>query len=196
MARRTRKKRSGGLIGLVLVLLVIVGGGLFLSSIDSTPKTPEEAAFREANAKIGSHKDRVAFGNGEQSVKVAQDFTKSVRALDKVLFTGQKERSFSLTDENFLTYVQNGKNGVLFLVHVPQFKRYKNDVREALAKMCWIGAQSSCESNAIQPENLCIALRGSVFFGAIAEGRFDSSEPSIEEAAVIGDGRLHKYFAK
>lgn len=194
MARTTRKKSSGGFIKLALLLVILGGGAYYVSRVDTTPKTPEAAAFKAANSRIGSHKDGIGFGNNELTQKIANDFAESVRKIDKMMFSGHKDRAISLTDENFLTYVHSGTNGTVFLIHVPQFKRYKDDVRAMLTDMCWAGAQLVCEQHGHKGVKLCVALRGSVFYGAIAEGDFGPGAPSVEKAAVIRDDRLHKYF--
>ena len=131
------RTRSISTLLLTLTLFAFTGCG----EGTSTPKSPSEQAFNDANLKITSSTEGIFYGNSAQARQMAKAFSKNMFDREGALFTGGKEdRKITLTDENFLTYCQANEKSVLFLVHVPQFKRYKDKVRDALLALAWMTA--------------------------------------------------------
>ena len=110
----------------VLSLLLILSG---CGPSSSGPAAPEVTAFRAADAAIISSSGGAAYGNNDESKALAKSFSESMKMMEAELFTGGKEdRAGSMTGDEFLTYCQLNEASVVFLVHVPQFKRYKGEV--------------------------------------------------------------------
>lgn len=183
-----------------LLLLLVLGGAAFVGYSmwrgESAPRTPEEAAFRDADRQIGSHRDAIAFGNTDQARQLADEVAKRMKIEQARAFSGGKQnRTASLTDDNFLTYCQITPTAVCFLIHVPQLKNYHDDVRTALAELAWTVARAAIAERKIAATgDLAIGLRGSMLYGALASGKAGDATPRIETGSSVGREKLHRYF--
>ena len=179
-----------------LCLLFVVAAGCGGAS-DSEPKAelPGASAYDEANRSIVSDREGTYHGNTEIARELARTFSEKVKELEGELFTGGKEnRAVSLTGEEFLTYCQLNEDSVAFLVHVPQFKRYKGEVRDSLLELTWAVAQNLMEGHP-QGESLEIAigLRGTMMYGGSAIGT-QGGNPKYENSFSIEKDVFFKYF--
>lgn len=177
---------------LSLLLCVLSGCG---TGAPRAPKSAAETAFDAANQLIMSKSGGIAHGNTAEAKKMAAEYSDTIEKLQQVAFTGgDKNRNFSLTGEKFLVYCQLSSDSACFLVHVPQLKNYKDDVRVTLAKLAFTTAQmvtANMQKN--KPTKLAVGLRGSVLYGATAIGNSDA-EPKIEQGFSVKDEPLHPYF--
>ncbi len=180
---------------IVLVVLVLVGVMAYrVVMVPSRPLTPTEAAFKAADDTIDRHVDAVGFGD---DVALATAFAKLMKAEQAQRFSGgAQNRAATMTHENFLTYCRIVPDGICLLVHVPQLKNYKDEVRVALAEMAWELARPLTASRLAEGRGqLTIGLRGAMMYGAIASGRHGDAKPQIEEAASVPREKLHRWFA-
>lgn len=176
----------------VLSLCLLSGCG---SGTPSAPKSPAESAFDAANLLITTGKDGVAHGNTPEAKKLAEQFSSTMEVLQQAAFTGgDKNRKFSLTGEKFLVYCQQSSGRVCFLVHVPQLKNYKDDVRTMLAQLAFKTAQSvTVDLHKEKPIKLAVGLRGSLIYGASAIGSSDA-QPQIAQSFSVPKEPLFPYF--
>ncbi len=175
----------------ILSLLLFVG-------CEQKPMTPEETAFKEASGQILSETKGYAYGESKEAKELAKNFSLMLKKLQKEFFTGgKKNRKFSLTKDNFLTYCKINEKSVVFLVHVPQFKKYKGKVRDSLNELVWlVGNEVTKEFKTDVPNlEIVIALKGSVAYGASAVG-IRGQEAKMENSFIIDDDQFHKYFKK
>ncbi|MCB9235281.1 MAG: hypothetical protein H6581_26740 [Bacteroidia bacterium] len=154
---------------------------ILLFSCSSEPKTPQEEAFSKANSLIFGSSNGIFHGDTPADLALAESYSSQLEMSQKLNFTGGKEnRIFSMTGEHFLTYCKTDtvQNRVLFLVHVPQLKRYEDDAKDALMDMCWLDAAYLLEENGFSPSTyLCIGLRGSMFYKCTINGKI-GGEPN------------------
>lgn len=181
---------------ILLILILVIGGGAYLVLTgESKPKTPQEQAFDAANSQIFSDKGGVAYGNSAEAKATAKAFSEMAGTLEQMLFTGGKEnRAVSMTGERFLTYCQLNQDSVLFLVHVPQFKRYKDDVREALLEMCWTAAIGTLPEGLPPETKVAIGLRGSIMYGGIIVGTIGGETQRKTMSAAVDESPLYAFF--
>lgn len=167
---------------------------LVLACSTSTPQ-PGQSEFEAASSKIAtSSAGARASGNTEAARSRAEKVAALMTALDRELFAGHdKDRVFTRTDE-FMVHCQHGAEGVAFLIHVPQFKRYRDEVRETLVNAAWAAARTATrdlEEGA--PLKLGVGLRGGLLFGATAVG-VTGSEPTITLGTTVAVEPLYPYF--
>ena len=114
---------------------------------------------------------------------------------DPELFTGQDEdQTLTLADE-FLVFAHHSEHGVVFLAHVPQLKRYRDDVRERLLQEAWDAAfHATRRIHDDGPINLGVGLRGTVSYGAIATAVSDQ-RPAMEFDESLEPSSLYPFFA-
>ncbi|MCO5169479.1 MAG: hypothetical protein M9894_24310 [Planctomycetes bacterium] len=124
-----------------------------------------------------------------------------LQALQKVAFTGGKDegRRPSLSGGNFITYCQLTEVGACFLVHVPQLKSYKREVRGALIDLAWQSARGVTEERraAGRGDALAVGLRGAVLYGGLAAGPGRDERPAtLANAASVDTAPLHAFFTE
>jgi hypothetical protein len=154
-----------------------------------------EKEFRSANALIMGHTKGTHHGNTDEAKKLAESFSGQKASMEKIFFKGGKEnRVFSLTNEQFLTYCQIADDAIVFLVHVPQFKRYKGDVRDMLITLAWSAAESvAAEHRADEEIQLVLGLRGSLLYGGSAVG-LRGGDPKTRNEAAIDNSFFYPFF--
>jgi hypothetical protein len=175
----------------IFAIMAMGSSSLGFSASDSPAKT----AFRDANALIVSHTNGAHHGNSEAAIKMAAEFSEFMSSLESVFFSGGDEnRTFSLTNEQFLTYCRVTDTRIVFLVHVPQFKQYKGEVRDGLIKLAWTAAMGVTAQH--EPEadiELVVGLRGVLVYGGTAIGP-RAGEPATRNEAAIGNEIFYPYF--
>jgi hypothetical protein len=94
-----------------------------------------EDVFDNANRTITSSGGGHAYGNTESAIDMADQYSVMMKSMTDEMFSGGKQRAISLTDGEFLTYCQVNESSCAFLVHVPQLRQYKGEVRDALSSI-------------------------------------------------------------
>jgi hypothetical protein len=107
-------ERYGGR-GLALGGIATGGLGLAIAAVfwvvallaaSAPPPDPTRSAFDAASRQIDVYSDAEAFGNTEEARAMAQRFSRLMKSLDRIAFTGQGDRGPSLSQGHFLTYVE------------------------------------------------------------------------------------------
>lgn len=186
-------------LGCLALLGVGALGILSLFSKGRGPEAPEVAAFKAADQQILSWNGKAGFGNTPEAERLAADFSQRLQALQAVAFEGGAEEGsrVSLTGGNFIAYCQLTDRGACFLVHVPQLKNYKRDVRDALIDLAWQSARGATEElRETSDHELAIGLRGALMYGGYAAGWGGAEVPvRRDNGAVVSTDPLHAFFA-
>jgi hypothetical protein len=178
------------------VSLICVSSALFGCG-EGRPPAPGEDAFDAANDIIRSDDAGVSHGNTEQAEAMAAEFSQMLDAADEALFSGGSEGGIDRTGGKFLTYCRVSGNKVAFLVHVPQFKQYKDDVRDALISVAWMTAnQVVSDSGLTDVEKIGIGLRGTLIYGGLAIGPPGEDPEMTENSFSVDDELLYEFFAE
>jgi hypothetical protein len=142
-------------------------------------------------------KGGVAHGNTEQAKAMAADFSKLMSEAGDTRFAGRKKSAIDLTGENFLTYCQVSGNKVAFLVQVPEFKQYKDEVRDALISVAWLMANRVVkEAGLTHVERIGVGLRGVLLYGGLAIGPPDEAPEKTDAGVTVEDELLYAFFAE
>lgn len=169
----------------VLLSLALVGCG-------PRELQPGEKEFEDASLKISGSASERARGNTPAARARAEFVAEAMTELDRKLFTGHDEgKVFSRTGE-FLVYGQHAAEGVAFLIHVPQFKRYKDDVRQTLLDAAWAAAEAATRD--LGAVRLGVGLRGNLMFGAVAVGTRGSAPTTVELGSSVDTAPLFPFF--
>lgn len=212
--RRTAKRKvapaakSGGMMKwVIIVLLVCLGSGIAIliagkSHLDAKPGAE---ALASAEQKL---KDMKNSGSGETA-----DVTKAATTLSEVASSlrasGITKGSSSfgrgksgllravaagLDANDFQTYgVVKGETAV-FLVHVPDLRKFTDEAKEAMGRMAWFaGRLAWAELQEPRPARLCVALRGIANYDRIVEGLGTPFEPAEDQELtedILGTGIL------
>jgi hypothetical protein len=186
--------------GAGLLALVVVGGFALLvasiGSLDSGRRAdPRAALFDEANAKIVTATDGTAFGNTAEATVLAERYGRTMEALAELAFTGGgKKDAPSLTNGHFLTYCELRADRICFLVHVPDLRAYKGDVRLELLKLAWTTAKTvTAVERREKDRRLGVGLRGFVAYGAIATGMGEGTPVNATDE-ILDEAKLYDFF--
>jgi hypothetical protein len=186
-----RKKGFPKWVLLVVVLVVGFFGFLgfrvvqFARHVREHPRqaVPGEAEFREANRQIIASKGTAAFGNNREAVALAQEYSRRLKALREEFFTKGKEDAFSLSKGDFLTYCQWNGDSCVFLVHVPELRRFEGDAKKSLTDLAWMSAHVVLKEKARPPpKTVAVGVKGAILYDAILIGDF------LPGAAPDGEG--------
>jgi hypothetical protein len=179
-----------GFVPLLFGVLMLIG-----STQEARPRAAGEEAFRTADQKIFAYHDQVAFGNTPEAQAMAQRFSTLLKSMVAIGFTGARKDGPSLSEGNFLTYCEVRDERICFLVHVPELRRYKGDVRDSLLKIAWMTAQTVTEERRKGHDlKLAVGLRGAFSYGAVAAG-MGEGEPRRAMAEVLDEKPLFEFFA-
>ncbi len=193
--------------GLCLAMVVALVGLVVLArAIPASARAPRPAAVRHAegaaafdaaNQRLTAYQDQEAFGNTPQAVEMARRFSLVLRGVSRIAFTGHREDDTgTFTQGHVLTHVEMRADTVCFLVHVPQLRGYQDDVRGTLLDLAWVAARES--TRRARPDRdvkLAVALRGMVFYGAVATGLASGEKPQTREfEGVVPVDGLHAFF--
>src|SRR5688572_21630744 len=160
----------------------LVQFGLHLKN-NPTPKVPGEAEFREANRLIIANRGTTAFGNNPEAVALAAEYGQGLKRLREGFFTEGNKDAFSMATGEFLTYCQWNGDSCVFLVHVPELRRFTSDAQKSLVELAWINAQSVLKAGKRPPpKSVAVGVKGALLYEAILIGEF------IADPQTEGDG--------
>jgi hypothetical protein len=173
---------------LVLAFVAFLGFRMvqFVSYVREHPvqESPGQAEFREADRQIIANKGTVAFGNNREGISLARDYSTSMKLLRENLFTAGKKNAFSMAQGEFLTYCHLNTTNCVFLVHVPELRRFTGDAKKAMADLAWNNAQSVLKANlGSPPKQIAVGVRGALLYDVILIGEF-VPEPKGDEDGI------------
>lgn len=155
----------------------VVQFGLYLRSHPSQ-STPGQAAFMEANRQIISSHGETGFGNTPEAVAMAKTFSKEFKSLREEFFTkgkGNDDVLTMLTGSDFPTYCEMNSNACVFLVHVPELRRFTGDAKKTLGHLAWSTAQKTVKNGVgTPPAQLVVGVKGELYYDPILIGKFVS----------------------
>lgn len=161
-----------------------------------------EAAFEAANRLIIGHSGGAAYGNTEEARQLAEKFSTEIQTLREAFFTKRKkEPKFSLTKGEFLTYCRLSEDACVFLVHVPDLRKFTDEAKSSLADLAWATAQSVVRSGTKKPPSeIAVGIRGVLLYDTVLIGNYIADENSEEDGVLIRESGnssrelLHDYF--
>ncbi len=155
-----------------------------------TLATTAEGRLREAELGVLSYSNgQVGMGNSPTAESIASEFAAAMKKLDDELFTSSRERIIELTRGEFLTHCELHPNSCALIVHVPSYRDYNDEAREALAELAWVTAVSESSTELEPGDQLAVALRGTLRYGDIRLGTIPSG---TESAGAVSGWRAGK----
>jgi len=117
---------------------------------------PGWTAFDAANNKIDSESDNEGYGNTGEAGRVAKELAAGLELVQRENFKIESRpryrgrsklgriasaaSSATAGKGHFQTYVELREDRAIVLVHVPEFSRYKGEVKESMLELCWAAA--------------------------------------------------------
>ncbi|MBS0267315.1 MAG: hypothetical protein JSS02_35650, partial [Planctomycetes bacterium] len=151
-----------------------------------------EAAFNEANRLLGVNTGKTSFGNSEEARQRAADFSEKIRDLREVFFTKRKKEPLvSFSKGEFLTYCRLDETSCVFLVHVPDLRKFNNDAKNQLGELAWETAQLVVRTNGKStPRKLAVGIRGVVLYDRAMIGSLQAADSPENGIEISKEGTL------
>lgn len=158
--------------------------------------SPNEA-FKNAEYEIASKRDKPAGrGNSPQAIKLANLFAERIKEASDEFITADRKPLLQLSDGEYLTFCELHPDRVLFLVHVPSYRKFTGDAKKAIAKLAWLAAQSTAAGQLQGEAKLGVGLRGVLTYGDILLGTAPASTDDIVTPSRAGEkADLISFFA-
>ena len=142
-------------------------------------KTPQQR-FQAAELDIISDSEGVAYGNSADAIELARKFGEMMAEIREEMFT-EDDGGISLSGGNFITYCELSESSCLFLVHVPNYRKYSADAKQSLAKLTWTAARSSATGSLTEEDDLAVGMKGVILFGSVMVGKLGDTNPKIQD---------------
>jgi hypothetical protein len=194
--------------GWIFVVVALAGSVLLpqapMPKHSSAPvvNVPGENNFHEANLAITSGRNGVAQGNSKNALRLANDFSKSMKLLREAGVEKSKkgEHAISLTKGEFVTYCHLTTKTCAFLVHVPELRNFSSDAKKFIADAAWHSAMAAVLKMPNPPERLAVGIRGVLLYDAFLIGEVvtaaEDAEEGIEKRLRGSDKEaLYPFFA-
>ncbi len=169
------------------------------AALDAKADGSGKAEFDAANRKISSTSGgRSAFGNTDEAEQLALKFSTDIHTLREAFFTKRKSKPLvSLSDGKFLTYCHLDENACVFMVHVPDLRKFDGDAKQLLADLAWETGQEVLRSLEKPPAKLAVATRGALLYDEVLIGDFIADGESADDGIRRRDGgkeSLYEFF--
>lgn len=184
---------AGLVLGYVSFTLTAAIFGFFIMLGHSAPdddadvaEAPGKAELMEAEQKIVSDRNGYALGNTAEARDLARRFADELKAFDETLFT-QTDATLKLSGGQYVTWCELRDGQCAFIVHVPEYRKFEADAKDALADLAWLTAQGAV-ADTLQPgDELAVGLKGLLLYGDVMVGRVEYPEEESGEGIVQND---------
>ncbi|QIF00462.1 hypothetical protein G5S37_02625 [Roseimicrobium sp. ORNL1] len=142
---------------------------------------PGNAEFDSANSLITSNRNGAAHGNTPVAKELAEKFSLVIREYRNAgVEKAKKKSSLSLTDGQFLTYCHLREDDCVFLVHVPDLRKFNGEAKKFICTAAWHTANLVLAGQPKLPTRLAVGVRGAMFYEEIVIGSAvgDSEDPA------------------
>jgi|GEM_PF-3716162 len=190
------KSSGGGMMKWVIILLLI-GLAAGIAKIMMKPKPPGYDGLKEAEAALTGGKTRGS-GDSPGETKAATVMAETAEALRNAGIgsgstkfgrgkSGLLRRAAAALDANGFTAVCSVRGDTaVFLLHVPDLRKFADDAKEAMGKMAWFAARTGwAELPEPRPSRICAAIKGIASYDRAVEGLATFPVPDDEEEITI-----------
>lgn len=143
------------------------------------------------------------FGNNPTAAEMAGHFSRALKVLREGFFTKSgKSSTLTQVEGQFITYCQLNPDSCVFLVHVPELRKFDEDAKSNLAEIAWMSAQTILrDSTNPPPKTVVVGVKGLMLYDTVMIGDFvDHDTPGHDgiktrSSGFNGEQLLYTYFA-
>jgi hypothetical protein len=170
-------------VGFVIDRAFLLGRAIVERRHERHGSLPGESEFRAANQRIiRSENEQVAFGNSPAGEELAQSFSTAMAEARKEGFTEGNNSAFSLSKHRFLTYCRLDADSCVFLVHVPELRRFTGDAQQSLGDLAWVIAHKLAYDAGLPPgSRLAVGVKGTINYEAVLIGELSNREHPLTD---------------
>ena len=129
-----------------------------------------ETAFDLGNLKINTDRNGAAHGNTEDAADLAGVLSKMLGEFEEQSFTGGGG-GISVSGGKFLTYCHLSDDACVFLVHVPEYRKYEDDAKETLETTAAELALATVAALLPEGSDVGLGLRGLFKYDGVFTGK-------------------------
>lgn len=158
----------------------VAGTGVALFSIllpsdftthSTSASSAGHAAFNAANGLLTTSSKGVVHGNTAEAQVLAEAFSAALKEIRKEGIEKGRSAGPSLTKGEFLTYCLLKEQCCVFMVHVPQLRKFSEDAKAFMAEAGWLVALQVLEESGTKPAAVAVGVRGSLLYDRVIVGR-------------------------
>jgi hypothetical protein len=165
--------------------------------------TPGEDAFKAANRAIIRFRGKNGLGNTPAAEGLAVRLARGFQQAREVEFSEGNKDAFSISGHQFVAYCRLNRDSCVFLVHVPELRRFTDEARTALADRAWIVAHELVQEARLPADaRLVVGMKGTVNYEAIYIGGIGNQSEPLQDVKQQDRGFdlnkvriLHPFFA-
>lgn len=188
--------------GFVWALVIVIGGPLLYQSVRTSQQNrarklqPGYAAFESANLLLMSKSRGIAHGNVPEAQLLAEKFSERLKLVRQLGIESGKSSFGSLTGGEFLTYCLLAGDTCVFMVHVPDLRKFSSEAKSYLVSAAWATALTITESSQPGLRNICVGVRGALMYDRLIAGSAGSPENAnaLRFTEIAGDPECQEYL--
>ncbi|MBK8038474.1 MAG: hypothetical protein IPK22_15295 [Verrucomicrobiaceae bacterium] len=165
-------------------------------------KQPGNSAFHSANLLLMGKSKGIAHGNTPEAKVLAEVFSQTLKEARKMGVESRKSPAIvTLTGGEFLTYCHLTPESCVFMVHVPDLRKFAPDAKDFIAEAAWRTGLAITREDLPSLRNLCIGIRGVMLYDRAIYGVSGNAAgaTTLHRTEVKGDSEaesvLQRYFA-
>jgi len=174
---------SGSLLALFVV--GFIGLRVYqLAKFLGQPHAPTATSlFYAATSRLGPSGPE-ASGNSNDAVRLAGKMAAGMSLARELLFTESKEKSLLDQHDTFKVYCDLRPGQCVFLVHVPELRRFDAAAQETLGNLAWKSAQEILRASQAtnQTMRLAVGLRGTIMYERVILGCYSPGNAEATQA--------------
>ncbi|TWU31588.1 DUF4190 domain-containing protein [Novipirellula artificiosorum] len=164
-------------------------GNAFPSTFSTDEQRLREAELQVMSASGGDG----ATGNSPAAKKLALAYSEKFELMREALFTADRKRILSLSQGQFVVHCELHPDRCAFIVHVPTYRKFDDEAKDALAEIGWTIACGEAAKELQPGDSLAVGLRGTLLYGAIMTGKVPGSGRE-ERFTIVEREALFAFF--
>lgn len=204
--RESRKsfilRLAWGIVILMFLGLGWVGYKVYEAGKNVSPE-PGQAEFRAANARIGSSGPGDS-GNTAEAARLAAQMSQAMQGARARNFEAAKEKSFVDRSDQFKTFCDLRRDQCVFLIQVPELRRFAPEAQESLGQVAWLFAEGLLDKRGTNKAEmrLAVGLRGIAAYNRVLTGQFTPGANDAKAGApdvstgIDCERELYSWFAE
>ncbi len=189
--------------GFAWALVIVIGVPFYYVSFRSSREKrelmaqPGHAAFLDANNLLVGGSQGIAHGNNPAAQELAKALSSRLKEAREMGIESRKSAPIvSLTRGEFITYCLLTKESCVFMVHVPDLRKFSPEAKDFITEEAWLAALAITKPHKADLRKLAVGLRGALLYDRVASGNLDTSENSAypKPGYVFGDTECRHFL--
>lgn len=176
----------------------IVGLKSILPKNQVVERQPGMQAFHEANLLITTNRKGIQHGNTPKAKELAGEFASRLKVARQQGIEARKTANvFSVSGGEFITYCHMTDDHCVFLVHVPDLRKFAVSAKDYIADAAMETALGVVAKSGVRPATVAVGLRGALFYDRALSASLDreSLVSSLQSDQVKGNDECQSFLA-